>query len=347
MKIKAILPVKAADPAGQFNNMRNANRALDKRYGKAQRLITEYIASFKPIQANAKQTFRQPTELEFSVNQSYVPILQINEFNYQLDAFKLQEIDDFIRKTLYNELLDDSQGRFSLSWFMNANLTNAYTEGTEEVLETITDLANAESVIGPQLAQQVSMLNPQFYMMQPQVVTRLQLVYASVFNRYKGLSEQTATQAAQVLTQAMRDGVGIREATKRVNERLGVSYSRAREIARTEIMGAYRVATADETQQINDDVFGESEFEFKLLWFSALAATTRPNHAAKHALTYTKQEVTEFYSQFNGRERYNCLCSQRPILVYKKDGKVAVQTELVKKMQKQKAAWKAGAIRTI
>ena len=72
------------------------------------------------------------------------------------------------------------------------------------------------------------------------------------------------------------------------------------------------------------------------LWFSALAPTSRPTHVQKHGLTYTTQEVREFYT-LSGNA-INCLCSQSPVLTNKKTGKI-LQVALQDRMRKKKEAY--------
>ena len=57
---------------------------------------------------------------------------------------------------------------------------------------------------------------------------------------------------------------------------------------------------------------------------------------SRHGSIYTQQEVEEFYSK-NGNS-VNCLCSQSPILVYRKTGKAVIE-DTIKRMEAQKKAY--------
>ena len=165
----------------------------------------------------------------------------------------------------------------------------------------------------------------------------LQLVYSRVFNEMKGLSDSMKTDLSETLTRGMASGFGIREITSDIKKRVNVGFSRAQRIARTEILQAYRTAQRARTKEINETVYDDSPFIMRQLWFSALAATSRPWHVSRHGNVYTQQEVEAFYSERGNS--INCLCSQSPVLVERKTGE-AVNQDLIKRMKKQKERWR-------
>jgi len=73
----------------------------------------------------------------------------------------------------------------------------------------------------------------------------------------------------------------------------------------------------------------------KLLWVSALMATTRRSHADRHGNLYTRAEVTEFYSK-NGNA-ISCRCSQVPTVV-DENGEAFVK-KVISKMEAQESRW--------
>jgi len=336
MQIRAILPLHADDPANQFPNIRGANRQLDKRYDRIQKVLNSHIRSLKNIRVkNAVNSYRQPTKLEQSERErwdKYKPVLQANEYIYELDASRYIEIDDFIQRLLYEELLDNPLGNYTNRFWLNSNLEQAYSDSLEDIAKELNLSSNAEE-LSEQAAMQIRQVTAESMLFSPPVQRRLGLVYARVFNEMKGLADSSKVDLAETLTRSMADGVGIPEITKRIKQRLNVSYSRARRIARTEILNAFRSATADETRAINEELTQDESVEFQLLWFSALAPTTRPNHRAQHGKIKTREWVKDFYSK--GANAISCLCTQRPILVRKSNGEPVAQKALVKRLREQ------------
>jgi len=94
---------------------------------------------------------------------------------------------------------------------------------------------------------------------------------------------------------------------------------------------SFRSAVMDESAQ----AARQFELKMKMLWVSALMATTRKSHAERHGQLYTTKEVQDFYSvQGNS---INCRCATVPSVVNEKGE--ALAKNLIAKMQKQEEAW--------
>ncbi|WP_185856095.1 phage minor head protein [Vreelandella populi] len=138
--------------------------------------------------------------------------------------------------------------------------------------------------------------------------TRIGLVRARVFEEMQGFTAETRKELQRILADGMARGLSPRDIVGQIEARTGVDERRAERIARTEINNAHRRALLDQDEQANDE-----GIRTRLLWFSALSSTTRRWHGSRHGHTFTRQEVSDFYSRdANG---INCLCSVRSILV--------------------------------
>ena len=323
MKIRAIINVKVGspliprnvkDPSGQFGNLRNANAQLVKRYASIKKGIRALISSFSPV-----------------------IVTNAAVYEYQLDAQRYNSINLFLQQLLYDDLLDNQQGAFTNRWWLNANLTSAYTDGTSDALQSAKNIAVVD-IVGQEISQQVRSTQLEQIVFSQGFQSRVGLVQSRVFESMKGLSDSTKTDLANTLARSMSSGKGIKETTKDVLKRVDVSHSRAKRIVRTEILNAYRTATAAETEVLNEDVYADSEYHMLQLWWSALAPTSRPNHIIRHGETFTTQEVREFYTL--AANAINCLCSQSPVLANKKTGEI-LQKPLQERMRKAKRTYQA------
>ena len=314
MRVKAILPLHANDPAHQFYNIRNARSELTKRYSGVQKELNRFIKSLKSIRVqNAVNTYRQPNEIERSDRDRWslwLPVLQTNEYIYELDARRYMEINDFIERLLYKYLLDYELSQNTNRFWLTANVRNAYEDALTDIVREVNISANAEE-LSEETQMRMRQLTTESMLNSQPVQRRLSLIYARVFNEMKGLCDSSKVDLSDTLTRAMADGVGITEITKRIKRRLEVSSGRAKRIARTEIMQAFRSANTDEVRELNETLTQDEDVEFSFLWFSALADTTRPNHRAQHGKIRNRKWIKEFYSK--GANAINCLCSQRPI----------------------------------
>jgi len=300
-----VVPRNEEDPARQFGNLRNARAELRRRIKRIKKGMRQLIGTLQPALVTNAATY-----------------------TYDIDATKYNQINLFIQRLLYSELLDNPQGEFTNRWWLNANLSIAYEDGTADALQSAKNMAQVE-IVGAELSQAMRSVQIEQVMFSPGYQRRVGLVHSRVFNEMKGLSDSAKVDLSESLARSMAAGKGIRDVTKDVMARVDVTESRAWRIARSEITMAYRNATAAETDELNDDVYSGSDWVMGSLWWSALSSTTRKTHARKHGQVLTTEEVRSFYS-VDGNS-INCLCSQSPILTNVKTGEI-IQQELVDKM---------------
>lgn len=162
--------------------------------------------------------------------------------------------------------------------------------------------------------------------------TRLAAAQVASQDHWTSLSGTMRSDLSTIIGRAVIDGKNPRAVRREINERLGVSMSRAAQYAQTEITGALRDARAAEADQ------AEAEYGLKiaLLWTSALKPTTRPWHASRNGKTYTTAQVRAFYAERGNR--YNCYCAQVECLL-DDTGKPLITKKAQSAFASEKAAW--------
>ena len=330
MKIQAIklkragnpvLPRDPRDPAHQFGNVKRAQTALNKTYKVIIKGVRDLIDQQKQIQTIA-------------TNADY--------YEYEISPERYNAIDRYLERLLYNQLLNSDFGTFGSNWWLRANLEKSFGDGLTDAVKSAQSMATPE-LVGEEVSKIARQIDTE-QLFTPQMTNRLGLVYSRVFNNMKGLTDSTRVDLAETLTSGMSNGLGIKAISRNIMKRVEVSYNRAFRIARTEILTSYRTATRAETKELNESVYDDSEWQMRLLWWSALIPGkngTRKTHGAKHGKTLTAQDVEAFYSKDGNA--INCYCSQSPILVNTKTGET-IQTELLERMRAQKKVWRAGMI---
>jgi len=345
-----VIPNDAADPANQKGNLKRAQMELKKRFERINKAVKQLCRDQKQYQSVAaansnRMSFWQPIEYftnskgELDTRKSDVFIANKQFYSYDISTERYDSINSFIERLLYSEILESLDGRRPQNWFYQSYLSSATQDAIRDTIQSSKNMAEPD-VVGNEVAMMVRQLDADAF--NPQQINSLNLVYSRVFNEMKGLTDSMKVNLSETLTRGMANGLGIQQLTRDVAKRVGVGFSRAQRISRTEIMGAYRTAQRDKTRQINKDIYGNSPFIQKQLWFSALAMTSRKWHVSRHGSIYSIQEVEEFYSE--AANSINCQCSQSPILVNRKTGAVVMQS-LIDKMKLQKKAWRAGVAR--
>ena len=168
----------------------------------------------------------------------------------------------------------------------------------------------------------------------------MELVAGRTFNDMANLSDQMVNDMRFILAQSIADGIGGRDVAKRIQKKLwpekgGYRY-RAERIARTEINAAYAQSYLEVNEDLNENVYDKGGFEAKIMHISALSATTRKTHAARHGQIFTSDEQAIWWTEDGNR--INCLCSVTTVLVDKETGK-PLQSRLVKKAIEQGEKW--------
>ncbi|QDP52598.1 MAG: hypothetical protein Tp185DCM00d2C31949991_52 [Prokaryotic dsDNA virus sp.] len=347
MKIRQIkngpvMPKDAADPAHQKKNLSREQRELKVRFERILTGVRKLVAdqaNYRTVSAVNKEwqplVYFTNANGELDTHRSSIAVNKTTYYEYQIDVARYESINEFIERLLYDEILGSYTGKKPPNWFFQSYLSSAFNDG---INDTIQDIKNQStpSLVGDIVSRQIQSLSGDEF--NPQATQSLALVYGRVFNEMKGLTDSMKVDLSETLTRGMADGLGIRAISADVQKRVGVGFSRAQRIARTEILGAYRTAQRAKTKEINETVFDDSPYEFKQLWFSALAESSRPNHVSRHGSIYTQQEVEKFYSI--GASSINCLCSQSPILVDSKTGEPLID-DTVKRMKEQKEKYQA------
>lgn len=343
-RVKPVIPRDAADPANQRGNLGRAMRELKRRFKAIEKsmvqLVGEQSKYRKVSAANSARTVEWHPLVYFTNAKGELDTVKcataINKtyYEYQIDTDRYNQIDNFIQRMLYESILESLSGDKPPRWFFQSYLTTAFNDGVADALQSAKNQAEPD-VVGQQITQQVRAIGDDAY--SPQIVQALGLVHARVFNEMEGLSDGMKADLSRTLRDGMANGFGIREITADIKKRVNVGFSRAQRIARTEILQAYRTAQRARTKEINETVYDDSPFIMRQLWFSALAATSRPWHVSRHGNVYTQQEVERFYSE--RANSINCLCSQSPVLVSRKTGE-PVNQALIDRMKKQKERWR-------
>lgn len=161
---------------------------------------------------------------------------------------------------------------------------------------------------------------------------RAELARTRTNEYWTGLAAQARSDLAGVIGRAVVDGKNPKAVVTEITERLGVSRSRARLYAQTDITNTLR-----EARWAEDDA-AESELGVRTaeLWTSAFLPTTRSWHASRSGKVYSREEVRAFYAA-NGN-RFRCHCAQTACLL-DADGKPILTKYLQSAMANERNTW--------
>jgi len=292
-----ILPGNPADPTGVDRLERGAMREFGRRMRK---VLQSYKAALVRI------------PVEPAVNRRYK-----FELDQTLLSFLLGELDRTVDSTIFG----DMEGNL---WFFDQFVEVSARRGAAQAFANLSQQSPAYKA-GRESVQNI--LRSQAYR------RRMALVRARVFEEMKGLAADVKTDMARVLTDGVGRGLNPREIAQNLTDQAGIETRRAHKVARTEVTTALRRARWDETEDAQEE-FGLQTRELHL---SALSATTRKSHAARHGRLYTVDQVRDWWSK-DGNS-INCKCSTTSVMV-DKDGNPIVAA-IVDRARRTKKAMKA------
>ena len=148
----------------------------------------------------------------------------------------------------------------------------------------------------------------------------LEFLFTRSFESLEGFTTTMSRQVRQVLFDGVEQGLGIRELTAQVKERIGVSRSRARLIAQTETIQAFQRGTINQAQ-LAEQALGEP---IKLRWVTRRDSNVRPLHVSFHGKVMTQEQSRKNIAI----SPYNCRCALLTII---KESDTPEETSIFKK----------------
>jgi hypothetical protein len=148
---------------------------------------------------------------------------------------------------------------------------------------------------------------------QPFHADRAALLFTRTFDQLKGITAGMDQQISQVLTRGLSEGRGPREIARRINERVdAVGLTRAKLIARTEVINAHQNASMNE-MELAEKIIGKKVL---VQWFTAQDDRVRPRHMARETSdhghgwpgVYTRDEARPLMGE------PNCRCALLPFI---------------------------------
>lgn len=287
-----IVPRSRTNPTGTGKILSKADSDISERYRRISARVIEFFNS--------------------------IPWLAFNSDGaYAFPASRMDEVRDVLAEIVSSELVDGS----SMTFFFASYEDDSARLGLAQASANLSAMSATYAATRPMYA----------VMATDAYRNRVAMAKQRSYTHFTGLSDALQADLAQVIAYGIQNGQNPRALAGVIRDRLGVSESRARMYAQSEITMTLRDAKMGELED-TEQALG---LEIKLLWISALLPTTRKNHAARHSRLYTPTEVRDFYSS-NG-ERFNCHCSIVETLI--EDGVPQLTQKLKATLVAEKTQW--------
>jgi hypothetical protein len=290
------LPASRTDPVGANVRIKKAWRKSDAKFKLIREQILEIFNAIPVAQNNAQDEYG---------------------YTYDFNATRAATFSEKIQRILDDILLEDTTAG---QMWMGVEVEDAYQSGVQQAQG---NLAKISSVY----AEQRSMAD---ILYSEPYLNRLGIAYASTYSDWQGLSDQGRHQLASVVMEGVALGKAPGAVANDIVQRVGVTESKAKQMAQTEITGALRQARRDEAQEAKA-LLG---LNVGIFWTSALLKTTRSWHASRHGVVYSPEEVADFYSRDGNR--YNCHCGNTECIIYDGEPQITDRTKELYATEKEK-----------
>jgi hypothetical protein len=285
--------------------------------------------------------------IKTTMQQSLVDTVQVNEvvilpkahivnktqYVYEISPQRMSEIDTFIKRLIYRNMLGLEDNLWSAQWWFNTYSRQAVETGYKESLQSAQNLSPA-SIVGQEISTEIRSIEYEQILQQPYYRRRLDAVYGRTFNSMVGFSDDSARIASGIFARAITSGLGYRSVAKELTKAMDdMAGWRALRIVRTELNKSATDAHMANTKDLNRDVYAKGDFEVAVMHLSALAENSRIWHMSRSGQIFTPQEQEDWWN--DGSNRLNCQCSIADILRDKKTGEV-LQTALHRKAIEQR-----------
>ncbi len=256
-----------------------------------------------------------------------IPVYALNDLRsgsvrYGLTPEQLAGIADELQQAIDRWLLAGRDPRYAFWW-------DVYVEDAKRLgtMQTQTNLAGLSVTYAAGRTVEAIIYSEPYR-------NRIKLAKFKSYEHWTGLAAEQRAQLAQVIGQAVADGLNPVDARRLIQERLDVGKAKALAYAQTDILDTLRQARIAEAEQ------AETELGIKtgLLWTSALIPTTRSWHASRNGKVYTREQVKAFYAERGNR--YNCRCATTECLL-DADGKPILTKKLQSTMANERKAWQS------
>jgi len=234
-----ILDAKRLDPTGTLTLRGKFEQNLVGRFNRLKTLITQSVAQNDAFGLKALR-------IGDSVPQSIVMDAQAipqRAFSFDRPADKVGRFMAWLNEAQNNGILEVQTGASQVaaaqaSW-MNTYIDTAYAKG-------IRDAVGKLRAGGATVAE--SWISQAFF--RPIHADRLGLIYTRAYSDLDGITKTMDQQISRILAQGIGEGRGPAELARQINERVDkIGITRARVLARTEIVSAHAEATLNSYEE--------------------------------------------------------------------------------------------------
>lgn len=254
-------------------------------------LTSKFAGKFRRISAAARSKI---------VEDNFFQGIRTNQYSYPSSASKISEFMDYIQSMIDAEIFervivfDNINSPYQL--WANTYIQTAYKKGLQKSHQDLSLMGFGQYLPEASVAAAT-------YLSMPVHIDALNTLYIRMYEGLKGITSEMSAQISFVLTQGIAEGRSPLELARAIANRIDkIGITRAKRLARTEIVRAYNTASLNNYELLNNQI---SE-DLMVQWYTALDERVRSKHRAWHGDILTIQQAKERIGA------PNCRCAVLP-----------------------------------
>lgn len=285
------IPVSKTDPVGANRRLSKANKQIEARYKRLKSSVIDLFRTVPVTAVNAQDAYG---------------------YRYDFSAIRAAQFNEALQQLIDEILLDDTQPMNAGQFWMSIEVSDAYAAGTIEAQQQL-------AAMSPTYAEQRTITD---IIYSTPYIQRLSITNAATYGDWVGLSDAARNDLSQIIMNAIAVGANPRDIESDIATRVGVSESRAKNIAQSELTGILRKSQADEVQE-SKVLLGLNS---ALFWISALLPTTRISHSLRSGRAFSPEDCADFYAKDGNK--YRCHCAQTPCMLDDEGNVIMLESSL-------------------
>lgn len=285
------IPVSTTDPVGANRRLSKANKQIEARYKRLNSSVIDLFRTIPVAATNAEDAYG---------------------YTYDFSAIRAATFNEELQRLIDEILLDDVQPMNAGQFWMSIAVSDSYASGTVEAQQQLASMS-------PVYADQRTITD---IIYSPPYLQRLAIANASTYGDWVGLSDAARNDLSQVIMNAIATGANPRDIEDTISARVGVSKSRAQNMAQSELTGILRKSQADEVQESKVTL----GLNAALFWISALLPTTRISHSLRSGRAFSPEDCADFYAKDGNKWR--CHCAQTPCMLDDEGNVIMLESSL-------------------
>lgn len=268
-KTKKTKNLLAEDPTRTTTLRNRAVGELNRRFGELKKLIVTSIIKNKVLVENINPLHR-------------------SDFIFLRTPQKLERFDIWLQQAIAEIILSGGTdlNSIQLNWMLEY-FKESYERGAKKANNELAGIYGRNEI-----PARLDILATPFH------VEKLQLMFTRDFAQLKGITETMSQQINYHLSQALLQGQNPRKVAKTLTDRVdAIGITRARLLARTEIINTHNLAKVNEGLVLSD-LLGE---EIVYQWITSGDIKVRPEHGARNNKYFSWERVLELIGEPNCR----------------------------------------------